>query len=311
MPLAWLKRRAITLVVLAAFGVAAAALVALLPVWPLELAEHFRVQYLVVGLLVVIAAAALRLRGWFDAAAIATLVHLSFVFPDLAQRQRPVPDGTRVRILLLNVHTSSTTYAAVSKLITDTNADIVALVEVDQKWLDGLAPTVARYSSRIEHPQTDNFGVALFARGSLHASIEYLGLYPTIVGTVDIGGTPLAIVLAHPIPPVGRELDDLHATALAEVGRRARELGPRTVVLGDFNATPWSRPFRTLIASTGLCDTRAGFGLQASFPAASSIVRIPLDHMLVSCSIGVRDRWIARDVGSDHLPVVADLVVPP
>ena len=50
--------------------------------------------------------------------------------------------------------------------------------------------------------------------------------------------------------------------------------------------------------------------MQASFPAGMAVMRIPIDHLLASCSIGVRDRRIGRDVGSDHLPVVVDLVVP-
>jgi endonuclease/exonuclease/phosphatase (EEP) superfamily protein YafD len=80
--------------------------------------------------------------------------------------------------------------------------------------------------------------------------------------------------------------------------------------MGDFNATPWSPPYRRLLARSGLCDSRAGFGIQATFPAASSIVRIPIDHLLASCSVGTADRHIERDVGSDHLPVVIDLVIP-
>lgn len=82
------------------------------------------------------------------------------------------------------------------------------------------------------------------------------------------------------------------------------------IVMGDLNATPWSRPFAWLRERTGLCDSRAGFGIQASFPAASALLRIPIDHLLASCPIGVRERRIGRDVGSDHLPVVVDLVVP-
>jgi len=80
--------------------------------------------------------------------------------------------------------------------------------------------------------------------------------------------------------------------------------------MGDFNATPWSRPFRRVLTRSGMCDSRTGFGMEASFPAAAALVRIPIDHVLASCSIGVRDRHIERDVGSAHLPVVIDLVVP-
>jgi endonuclease/exonuclease/phosphatase (EEP) superfamily protein YafD len=80
--------------------------------------------------------------------------------------------------------------------------------------------------------------------------------------------------------------------------------------MGDLNATPWSRPFHRFVGRSGLCDSRAGFGVQASFPAASALLRIPIDHVLVSCVIGVRNRRIGRDVGSDHLPVIVDLVLP-
>ena len=62
-----------------------------------------------------------------------------------------------------------------------------------------------------------------------------------------------------------------------------------------------------LVGTTGLCDTRAGFGYQGSFPASSAILRIPIDHVLVSCEVGVRARRIGPDVGSDHLPVIVDL----
>lgn len=72
----------------------------------------------------------------------------------------------------------------------------------------------------------------------------------------------------------------------------------------------WSTPFRDLVARSGLCDSRAGFGIAASFPSTMAVVRIPIDHALVSCTIGVRARRVERHVGSDHLPVVIDLVVP-
>jgi endonuclease/exonuclease/phosphatase (EEP) superfamily protein YafD len=82
------------------------------------------------------------------------------------------------------------------------------------------------------------------------------------------------------------------------------------IVMGDLNATPWSQPFRRLVARSGLCDSRAGFGIAASYPADSTVLRIPIDHVLITCSIGVADRRVERDIGSDHRPVIVDLVVP-
>ncbi len=87
---------------------------------------------------------------------------------------------------------------------------------------------------------------------------------------------------------------------LVGIAAIATDRGP-LVIMGDL---------RTLTGRTGPCDSRAGFGLQASFPVDLPILRIPIDHVLVRCTIGIRDRRIARDVGSDHLPVIVDLVVP-
>ncbi|HEY5926603.1 MAG TPA: endonuclease/exonuclease/phosphatase family protein [Kofleriaceae bacterium] len=307
-----LRRLATGAIAVAAVGVVASVLLPLVPAWPFVLFEHFRFQYVWAGALVVGACAALRMRGWFDAALIATLLNAMHVLPDLSRSAQSMPaNGTPMRVLLLNVHTSSSAFDDVKRLIADTNADIVGLLEVDDRWLAALAPAVTAYPHRIETPRDDNFGIALYSRMQLTGATEQLGSsLPTVVATVDVAGSPLGIVLTHPIPPVRAEPLAMLISQLDAVAQRSRSLGPPVIVMGDFNATPWSRPFRRFIGASGLCDTRAGFGLQASFPAASTVLRIPIDHVLVSCALGVRGREIARDVGSDHLPVVADLVVP-
>lgn len=280
----------------------------LIPSWPLSLLEHFRVQYVAGGLLVVAAASALRLGALLDASAIVALLELVIVTPDLTASRRPLPSGgTAVRVLLLNVHTESTTYPEVRALIDELQPDIVGLVEVSERWLDELAPSLASYPGRLEAPRDDNFGVALYTRTPLSGTVEELGGgKPTVVAA-----TPgLQILLTHPRSPINRTALAHQLDQLAAVAARARGLTGPVLLMGDFNATPWSRPFHRIFDASGLCDTRAGFGLQGSFPAASALVRIPIDHALVSCSIGVVDRWIAGDVGSDHLPVVLDLLLP-
>jgi endonuclease/exonuclease/phosphatase (EEP) superfamily protein YafD len=285
----------------------------LVPIWPLSLLEHFRLQYVIAGVAIVGCAAALRLRGWFDAAAIVTLVHFAFVAPDLCRTPRPIPvGGVRVRVLLLNVLTENRGFAAVRRLIDDTRPDVIALIEVDARWLAALAPSTVRYAGRLEAPRGDNFGVALYTRGPLDGSIETLGgSLPGAVATTHLGALRLGLILVHPLPPVRSASLVAQRAVLDAAADRARSLPAPVVMMGDFNATPWSTPFRRVVARSGLCDSRAGFGVQATFPSGSFALRIPIDHLLASCSVGVADRWVAHDVGSDHLPVVVDLVVPP
>ncbi|NVB78365.1 MAG: endonuclease/exonuclease/phosphatase family protein [Kofleriaceae bacterium] len=304
------KRFAIAMVSLSAVGLAGTYLMRLVPIWPCALVEHFAVQMAFGGIAVTALAAAMRLRGYFDVAVVATLLHALPVVRDQVAEHRVVPTGTNVRVLVLNVHTSSTSYAAVRRLIDDVQPDVLGLVEVDQHWLDKLAPSTSRFVGKIEHPQDDNFGVALYAREAFEGSIEWLGsALPTAVANVSVEGTRLSVILTHPIPPVSSEQLAAQERQLAAVADRVHELGGPVVVMGDLNATPWSSPFRDFVARSGLCDSRAGFGLQTSFPASSTILRIPIDHVLTSCNVGIADRRIERDVGSDHLPVVVELVV--
>jgi endonuclease/exonuclease/phosphatase (EEP) superfamily protein YafD len=310
--LGFLKRLLTAAIALAVLGLAAAWVVAWIPVWPCTLLEHFRVQYVVGGGALVAVAVAMRMRGWSDAAAIATLLHGLPVAADLIRSPQAGPaGGAAIRVLLLNVHTESSGFEQVRQLIGDEQPDLIALVEVDARWIAGVAPAVRDFSGQIEHPRSDNFGVALYARGQVTGAIESLGSsLPSVVADVAIRGARMRVLLTHPMPPVSGGAYEEQEHQLAAVAERTRASAGLMLVMGDFNATPWSRLFARLQRDTGLCDSRAGFGVQASFPAGMAVMRIPIDHLLASCSIGVRDRRIGRDVGSDHLPVIADLVVP-
>jgi endonuclease/exonuclease/phosphatase (EEP) superfamily protein YafD len=292
-------------------GLAVVTVTAVLPVpWPLALAEHFHLQYLVAAM--GLGAVAVGVRAWAlaDVAAIVALVNLIVVAPHLRGEAGAASEGVPVRVLLLNVHTSSDGFEPVRALIRDVDADVVALVEVDRRWLAELAPVLAGYRGRIEEPRDDNFGIALYHRGAMTAEIRTLGSeLPSVVARLDGG---LGVILTHPIPPVSGDTARSNWRQLEAVADRARSMAGPRIVLGDFNATPWSRPFAAMVARSGLRDSRAGFGVGASFPASGGVwaaMRIPIDHALVSAEVGVVSRRIERDVGSDHLPVVLDLMI--
>jgi endonuclease/exonuclease/phosphatase (EEP) superfamily protein YafD len=308
---AFLQKLGVAAVSLAALGLALVCLASWIPVWPCSLLEHFRIQYVACGVVVVAAAAAARIRSYTDLALIATLVSALPVVPDVTRTARPLPpNGVRIRVLSLNVHTESTSYDQVRRLIADESPDVVALVEVDRRWLTQLGPALTAYTGRIEAPRMDNFGIALYARGDVTGSTTELATpLPTITASVSVAGTRFDAIVTHPIPPISSADVDRQRTQLDLIAARARS-DARVIVIGDYNATPWSRPFQRFVDRSRLCDSRAGFGIQASFPAMSAVLRIPIDHVLTSCSIGVRDRRIGRDVGSDHLPVIVDLVLP-
>lgn len=305
-------RRVATVAIRVAIGgLVAAAFAAFLPLWPCSLFEHFRVQYLFAAVLLAAAAYPIAPRGWFDAALITALIELCILAPDLQRARRPLPaDGTPVRFLLANVLTANERYANVRDLIASTHPDLVGLVEVDDIWLAELEPALAGYR-RLTSPRSDNLGIALYARGSIDGAIEALGTeWPSVVATVTFAHARLSVVLTHPIPPITAAHERAQTRQLDAVAARALTLPPPVAIAGDLNATPWSRTFLRLVARSGLCDSRAGFGLQTTFPTNLAILGIPIDHVLLSCDVGVRDRRIGPAIGSDHFPVILDLVLP-
>jgi endonuclease/exonuclease/phosphatase (EEP) superfamily protein YafD len=298
---------------LAVAGVALATAMAVAPLpWPLSLTEHFHVQYLVAGAVLVPLAIGVRAGRAADVAGMAALVNLIVVAPHLRAAPMVTADGAPLRVLVLNVHTASTAHDRVRALLDEVDADVVALLEVDRRWLNALAPSLTRYAGRIEEPRDDNFGIALYhRRGFAAARVDMLGGFlPSLVARLENGVT---IIATHPIPPVSTETARDNARHLTAVGDLAAAVAGPRIVVGDLNATPWSRPFAALVARSGLRDSRAGFGVGASFPASPvslAPLRIPIDHALVSPDIAVTARRVERDVGSDHLPVVLDLAIP-
>ncbi|MBM4022425.1 MAG: hypothetical protein FJ284_09335 [Planctomycetes bacterium] len=114
---------------------------------------------------------------------------------------------------------------------------------------------------------------------------------------------------AHPPPPLSADWTDHRDRQLAAIGRLAVEETLPVIVAGDLNTTPWSHGFRTLVTHR-LRDSAIGWGVQATWNARVLVPRLPIDHLLVPPEIGVHSRSVGPDLGSDHLPVEAVLLVP-
>ncbi len=84
----------------------------------------------------------------------------------------------------------------------------------------------------------------------------------------------------------------------------------KAVVFGDLNTTPWSPHFGRLLAEGRLVRAHPRWGVVPTWMVDHPWVALPLDHVLVSPEIGVTSVEVGPDLGSDHRPVWADLVVP-
>jgi endonuclease/exonuclease/phosphatase (EEP) superfamily protein YafD len=280
--------------------------------WRCELACHFRVQYFIV--LLVAALALLVGKRWSRAAVagVLALVNLALIVPLYFGGGSPPAGATTLRAVNLNVHTRNRQFDDVRRFLRETAPDLFVLEEVNADWLYELEPLKRDYPHVRAHPREDNFGIALFSRIPFEtAEILTIGKagVPSVAARFDLDGQSLTVIGTHPVPPAGGNGAALRNEQMSAVADYvAKQPGP-LVLLGDLNMTSWSPYFVDFLRATGLRDSRRGFGVQPSWPARSPLLRIPIDHCLVSPQISIRDHRIGRGVGSDHLPVIVEFAL--
>ena len=277
----------------------------------LALADHFQPQYALALTAVVVSLS--LLRRWrlalpFAALLLAPALRLA---PYVLPARATAPAGPRVSALLINVQTENPRHDLVIAEVRRLRPDVVVFEEVDPTWLSALSGSLGAWPHRIVAPRSDNFGLAVFSALPMEGRIVYLadGPVPSVEAVVRGGGRSLALFATHPVPAMDADGMAQRDAQLDALGRRIPH-GRPALVVGDLNATPWSRPLRALRVAGGLADSLAGHGVQPSWPAELPwIARIPIDHVLHSDHLATEVRLLGRFVGSDHRPVYARLVL--
>lgn len=284
--------------------------------WVCEITTHFVVQATV---LAGIATLYLFHRSYRRLALVAGLLCLvnamEWVPYYTSVSFRPIAyiEGESLEVVSVNVYSRNRHSESLYRWLKSVPADVVFISEVDPWWAEQIESWKADWPHQIIQPRTDNFGLALISRFPLLQSHVFNldGAIPAVECRVQSPGGEWTIVGLHPLPPAGATNSRIRDQQLRTAAEHIRTLPHPRVVLGDFNSTSSSPVFRDFLAATGLQDSRTGFGWQPTWPAGSSLLRIPIDHCLVEPSTRVLDRSVGPDMGSDHLPVRAHLIDQP
>jgi endonuclease/exonuclease/phosphatase (EEP) superfamily protein YafD len=277
--------------------------------WFLDLFANFRWQYLLASAAVICWAAWQRQRGVLLLATLTFMLN-GFLIGQLAwqpdlDEQAPADDFS-LRVLSQNVLMSNQDIQAVVEHVAASDADVVVLVETDQRWISGLAPLATRYPYRIEVPRADFFGIALLSRIPW-TSQQVLSLdgLPAIQVRLHHQGHDLVVIGTHPMSPVGARHAAMRDRQLAMLASHVASLRTPALVIGDLNATPWSAGMR-IAQARGLAYRSVEPPWQPTWSVRSPFA-VPIDHALVTAPLLITQRDVGPDVGSDHrsLEVVA------
>jgi endonuclease/exonuclease/phosphatase (EEP) superfamily protein YafD len=190
-------------------------------------------------------------------------------------------------------------------------ADVIVLSEFGPDQRPMLARLKGAYPFQVECADRRSCALALISRRSLTAS----GLGPIAADRQADASEPMAhfvwakvgesltIIGTHILRPSRDPW--LHQRQMSALSRFLRNIDGPLVLAGDLNASPWSNAFHHLRAATGLLPASV---LTPTWPAwPVPLPQVALDHILVSSDLSVAAAGTGPAVGSDHLPVWAQI----
>ena len=277
----------------------------------IELFSHFRLQYLVGSLLLLIVFAIRRRAIYSLLLVVALTINAAYVLPCYSDKAVATGD-TRLKFLYANVRSKNRDHERLLDLINSERPDVIFLQETSTRWLEALQTLESDYPFSYTAAREDNFGIAMWSRlplvAATHVDSPPLG-YPTIIATTRMGGTDLTLISTHPMNPLGHDNFVARNVQLHSVIELVAQASGEVLLLGDLNASVWDRHYHHFEESTGLRNARRGNGTLPTWPTFMPIAMIPIDHVLVSSGIGIADIKTGSRIGSDHLPLIVTVVL--
>jgi endonuclease/exonuclease/phosphatase (EEP) superfamily protein YafD len=274
--------------------------------------------------LAVLSPAAGLLRRWMlvPLAAAALLVFGPVMGLCLPWARLTAPRGPALRVLTCNVKGACRDNAALDQLVRDAAPDIVALQgcfrQAIVKWPDGWHVVqrgelliASRYPLRqIESPRPANrVSVLTVVVAAPEHDIRFSTLHPLSphrsLGAVLDRRTVLRLSAAGQLE---QEIEDRGRDA-EQAAQSLEDGGESRIIVGDLNLPPDSAIYRKFWAGYHNAFSEAGLGFgYTEWPQLRRMeFGIRIDHVLSGPNWRPRRCWVGPDIGSDHLPLIADL----
>ncbi|MEM8740218.1 MAG: endonuclease/exonuclease/phosphatase family protein [Pseudomonadota bacterium] len=284
--------------------------------WRFGLLDHFRVQYVGLLLLIEVAGFLLLWRRWVGLLLIPLIVNLVPIV-DLALKPRggATLAATQLTVFHANIDHTRPRADEIVALLSAAPADIVFVQEVTPETLVQLQTGLTGYRLVLAAPRRTSHGSAMFVPVTSTLEIQDARIIdlpngsqrPLLVADLVFDGAPLRVMSVHVTLPKTEDTAAAQArelVALAEWANDAMRDGPSVVLVGDFNATPFSVRFRDMLERGGLLNSQVGWPLQMTWPAGWPMpMQLAIDHLVHSPDLSTLMRETGPAIGSDHLPL--------
>jgi endonuclease/exonuclease/phosphatase (EEP) superfamily protein YafD len=214
-----------------------------------------------------------------------------------------------IHILVANVYQPNKSYGKLLDLVTQTNPDLIFLVETDSNWEKGLSSLESDFDYCLKLPMDNTYGLLLYSKLEI-VSQEINYFIDEEIPSLDLdiklnNGEVIKIYGIHPTPPVPSQnpkSTDRDAEILM-VGEKVKKCNNPALVIGDLNDVAWSYTTELFLKISEMADPRRGRGTFNTFHAKIPFFRWPLDHVFLSKEFGLVSIKVHDSIDSDHFPI--------
>jgi endonuclease/exonuclease/phosphatase (EEP) superfamily protein YafD len=282
--------------------------------WMLELTTHFRVQYVLVTV-VVLALAALR-RRWGLAAVLAAAGAISiapvvpYVPRSFGAEAVAVPGMAPLKVLTVNVSYRQFKERRLLEIVREANPDILVVQELTPHAESVLVGIDTEFPYYRKFPADGAYGIGLWSKLELESgSTIALGRLPAIEARVRGPSGTFTVIGVHLSAPMTQRRAAARNQQLTELATRAAAVQGPLIVAGDFNTTPYSPYFADWLEAAGVTDSRRGRTLSTSWPTMLRWAGIPIDHVAVNDGFSILSHRRLPNFESDHFGALVEVAL--
>ena len=225
----------------------------------------------------------------------------------------PVAEYQSLKAFSYNVLWNNKNYDRAIALITKEQPDIAIFQEVISGWSPALTALKSDFPYHIESEQQE---MEVYSKFPLldPETIVYGTYRGSIAVDLLVGDRKVKFVATHAYPQLywGQGGWEIRNEQLRDLKEYARNQQRPIIIMGDLNISMWSPYYRSAIQDSGLRNARQGLGILPTHSIVApqfAALSAPLDHCLISSDIQVEDFRLGPAIGSDHLPIIAELLI--
>ena len=235
------------------------------------------------------------------------------------------PSAVRLRVMTLNCDNQDLDGQRLAGLVRDTRPDVVLLQAYssrrgrvafeEQSWhvfRDGEFLIASRYPILLQETLGDasyRVGNGGATRAVLSTPAGPVAVYNVHFATARKALTALMGRDRRGIGELGANID-LRRHQFQALRAAAGQEAAQAIIAGDWNTTPESLLFRTILESDW-ANAFSAAGTGYGYTHFTDKTQLRIDHVLVGPAFRPVDAWIGTNVGSAHRPLICDIETPP